>query len=190
MRLHVASVAALLALVAVSPAGAQQRVRPEIRPFVGAYLPTGTLRDHFKTATTVGTQVAFEMSRNFHILGTVGWTNGHNKFAAMTNDATYIWQYDAGVELNLVQEFGDGWLFRPLIGAGGGARTYDYQEETVGTKTFAAGYGALGAELEKGVLAFRLEGRAYMTSFESPITAVKKTRNDIGVSFGLAYHLR
>jgi hypothetical protein len=179
-------------LLAATSAAAQQpaAIRPEIRPFVGAYIPAGALRDDFKTATMLGVQSALELSDYMHIVGTVAWTHGHNKFASFSNDVTYIWQYDLGVELNLIQEVGSSWLFRPFLGAGGGGRTYDYKAKAIGTQTCTAGYGALGTELQRGSIALRLEGRDYLTCYESPMTATKKTRNDFGLAFGLAYHIR
>jgi hypothetical protein len=163
---------------------------PELRPFIGAFIPAGGLRSDFKTATMLGGQAAFEMSDYMHLVGTVAWTHGHNKFTGFSDDITYIWQYDVGVEFNTLHQLSENWLFRPFLGAGGGARTYDYQAKAVGTQTCTAGYGALGAELQRNLIAFRIEGREYLTCFESPFTAKKVTRNDIGLAFGLAYHIR
>lgn len=190
MRYHFLGGLLLAAVTVTGSAQIPNRIRPEIRPFFGAYIPTGKLQDEFKTASTIGTQVALELSSNMHLLGSVGWTNGHSKISTFTKDATYIWTYDAGVEFNAVREFGNGWLFRPLLGVGGGGRTYDFTQTGVNTKTCAAGYGALGTEFEKGVIALRFEGRNYLSCYESPVTGLKKTRNDIGLNFGVAYHLR
>jgi hypothetical protein len=189
---YVGSTFTIAALLATTSVSAQQPVgiRPEVRPFVGAYIPAGALRNDFKTATMLGAQAALELSDYMHVVGTVAWTRGHNKFALLSKDLTYIWQYDVGLEFNLIQEIGTNWLFRPFIGAGGGGRTYDYQAKNIGTQTCTAGYGALGAELQRGSYALRLEGRDYLACYESPFTADKKTRNDFGLAFGLAYHIR
>jgi hypothetical protein len=160
----------------------------EVRPFAGVYIPVGAQRSDFKSATMVGGQAAIEVNRSFHALASVGWTHGHNKF--FTDDVTHIWQYDAGGEFNLVREMGFGWYFRPFVGAGAGGRTYDYKTDGVGTKTYLAGYGAAGGEVQRGAVAFRIEVRDYLNRFESPVTGTKRTRNDLGLSFGLAYHLR
>ena len=167
-----------------------QRVRPEIRPFVAAYLPAGALRDEFKSATTLGAQAALEVSPFMHVVGTVGWTDGHNKYASFSDDVTYIWQYDVGAEFNLTREWGSSWLIKPFLGAGAGGRTYDYQAINVGTNTCTAGYSTIGSELQKGVMALRFEARNYLACFKSPLTGEKKTRNDVGIAFGVAYHVR
>jgi hypothetical protein len=182
---------ALAVLLSATSAIAQepQRIRPEIRPFVAAYLPAGALREEFKSATTLGVQTALELTPFMHAVATLGWTHGHNKYQGFSNEVTYIWQYDVGAEFNLTREWGATWLIKPFIGAGIGGRTYDYKAVNVGTTTCSAGYSALGSELQKGVVALRFEARNYFTCFESPITAKKKTRNDVGLAFGLAYHV-
>lgn len=181
-----------IALLTVTTVSSAQRVgvRPEIRPFAGVYVPAGALRNDFKTATMLGMQVAMELSDHMHVLGSLGWTHGHAKFAALSDDVAYIWQYDAGVEFNLMAELGNGWLLRPLAGLGAGGRTYDYQAAGVGTNSCLAGYGALGSELQKGAIALRVEGRNYLACVDSPRTGRQHTRNDFGIMFGFAYHLR
>jgi hypothetical protein len=191
MRRLITSLA--IALSAALPLGAQTpaiSTGTELRSFVGAYLPTGGQRTDFKSSTMVGVQAAQEMSPNLHLLASLGWTHGHNKFAAFSDDRTFIWQYDVGVEVNAVRELANGWLFRPLIGAGVGGRTYDYRNANVGSNSCSAGYASVGTELQRSVIAFRLEARDYVNCFESPITGRQSTRNDIGLSFGLVYHIR
>jgi hypothetical protein len=165
-------------------------VRAEVRPFVGAFIPAGGLRSDFKTATMLGGQAAIELSDYMHVVGTVAWTHGHNKFGGFSDDVTYIWQYDLGLEFNTLHQLGEKWLFRPFLGAGAGGRTYDYQAKAVQTRSCTAGYGSLGVELQRDAIAYRIEGREYLTCFESPMTSKKVTRNDIGLAFGLAYHIR
>ena len=178
-------------LVAGSALGAQTTAppfTPEVRPFVGAYVPTGAMRDDFKAATMLGAQVALEVNRYFHLLGTAGWVRGHNKLG-LASDRTNLWLYDAGVEGNLLRPIGTGWLLRPFVGVGAGARTYDYRVEGMKTRTCTAGYGTVGTELEHRGVALRLEARDYLTCFKSPITGRSRTRNDLGLTFGVAYHV-
>src|SRR4249919_1031952 len=189
MRRTTLSIATLsaLAVLAVTTTAQPTRVTPgfEVRTFAGAFVPTGDMRNDFKTATMIGAQVAHEFSQNLHLLGSLGWTHGHNKFASLNDDRTFIWQYDAGVELNLVREINDEWLFRPLVGAGVGGRTYDYAAAGVGSNTCSAGYASVGSELQRGTVAVRLDARDYLNCFKSPFTGVQKTRNDIGLTLGL-----
>lgn len=160
----------------------------EVRPFAGIYLPLGAQRTDFKSATMVGAQAAMELNRHVHAVGSLGFTHGHTKLFA--RDLTKIWQYDVGVELNAVRQIGRDWDFRPFAGAGGGGRTYEYRPSGVGTRSCYAGYATVGAELQRDAIAFRAEARDYLNCFESPITGAKRTRNDLGLTAGIAYHLR
>ena len=165
-------------------------VRPEIRPFMGVYLPTGDHRDLFDDAAMFGLQAALELRPSFHLLGTFGWIPGQAKYAVVNNDVQ-IFQYDVGLELNLVRELGEAWLFKPFLGFGGGARTYVYDDDNLKNRTCTSGYGALGTELQLGRAAIRLEGRDNVFCFRSALPGIKsKTRNDVGLSLGLAYHFR
>jgi hypothetical protein len=183
---------AVLAAFAL-PASAQREAIThglEVRSFAGAYVPTGTQRDDFKAASTIGLQLAEELTDHFHMLGSFGWTHGHNKFAAFNDDVTYIWSYDVGVEANALHWINDMWLFRPLIGVGFGGRTYDYQATNVGSNSCTVGYGSAGAEFQRGVVALRMDAREYVTCFKSPVKSGRSTRNDMSLTFGLVYHLR
>ena len=162
----------------------------ELRSFVGAYLPTGEHQLDFKPAAMFGLQAAQELSSNLHVLASVGWTRGHNKFSAFPDDRTTIWQYDVGFELNEPQPLAHGWVVRPLAGAGAGVRTYEYKNVNVGSSSCAAAYASVGGELQRKVLALRFEARDYVNCFESPVTSKTATRNDLVISFGVVYHIR
>jgi hypothetical protein len=183
----------LAGLMLCAPALGAQRIQsfgPEFRTFAGAYIPTGDQSDAFKSAAMVGGQAALELNENFHVLGSLGWTYGHNKFNFGSTDNTYIWQYDVGAELNGLYELANNWTFRPFVGLGAGARTYGYQAKQLENKTCTAGYGALGSEFQLRSIALRLEARDYLSCYESPFTGRKNTRNDVGISAGLAFHIR
>jgi hypothetical protein len=160
----------------------------ELRPVAGAYVPLGNQRDDFKDATMVGLQGAFEVSQYFHVLASVGWAAGQNKFG-FTKDQTDIYSYDVGAEGNLQYELSEFWLFKPFVGLGGGGRTYDYAA-SVDMRTCTAGYGSGGLEFQRNVMAVRFEGRGYASCLESPVTGTKKTRADATFAVGFAYHFR
>ena len=53
------------------------------------------------------------------------------------------------------------------------------------------GYGALGTEFQVGRSAIRLEARDNVFCYKSPVAGVdSKTRTDIALALGLAYHFR
>ncbi len=191
MRFQALAVAALLAVA--SSAGAQSRFTPkpgpELRPVVGAFVPTGTLADNFKSNVLVGGQLAFELNEHFHVLGSFAWVPQTVKFTGLATDGADIYQYDAGVEFNLIRHLGDQWLLRPFVGVGGGGRTYHYAAASAPRKTFGAGYVTLGTEFQRGMYAIRLEARDYTSRFDSPISALSRTTNDVTIALGLAYHV-
>jgi hypothetical protein len=81
--------------------------------------------------------------------------------------------------------------FKPFAGLGAGARTYDYKADQLATKTGAVGYGAIGSEIQFDRVALRCQAQDNVFSFRSPLSgASTKTRNDLRLSFGLAYHFR
>src|SRR6266540_4264727 len=181
-RLGVLAVATLLAGATTLSAQART-IRPEIRPFAGAVIPTGDQRNLFLDAPMVGVQTAVELKPSLHVVGTFAWVPAQ--------DNVNIFKYDVGVELGFVQPIGGSWELRPFIGAGVGGRTYAYQASTLSDKTCTAGYGALGTEFQLARTALRLEARDNVYCFRSPVAGVSsQTRNDIGLAFGVAYHLR
>jgi hypothetical protein len=190
MRTTLALTTLLVVGASVLP-GQERRRWPEseVRPYVGAFVPVGSQRDDFEPATTVGVQVAIEMTPNVHAVANLAWSGARNRFAFLDDD-TDIWQYDLGVEANLVRRLSPDWLFRPFIGAGAGGRTYAYDAPDVGRHSGLGAYGALGGEVQVGRVALRAEARDYVTSFESPTTGNRTTRSDVGMSIGVAYHFR
>lgn len=164
--------------------------KAEIRPFVGASIPTGTQRDLFNDAPVFGLQGAVELKPTLHLVGTFGWVPGQNEYV-LARDNVNIFQYDVGIELSMVRGLGASWQFRPYLGVGGGARTYAYEADQLGDKTCAAGYGALGSEFQLGRTALRVEARDDVFCFKSPIPGQdSRTRNDLRLTAGMAYHFR
>lgn len=133
---------------------------------------------------------AVELKPTFHLLGSFSWTDGTNKYA-VSNGNVDVFQYDAGVELGLVQPLSAGWELKPFLGLGAGARTYRFSSDQLSNKTCALGYGAAGSEFQISNVALRLEARDNLFCYRSPVVGEKsKTRNDLGLSFGIAYHIR
>ena len=89
---------AVLAATALSAQAQETGIKPEIRPFVGMYVPTGDQRDLFENAAMYGLQAALEFRPTFHMLGTFGWVPGQTKYAASSDQvspdrARWTWQY-------------------------------------------------------------------------------------------------
>ena len=163
---------------------------PEIRPFAGRYIPMGDQRDFFTDAPMFGVQTAFELRPTFHLLGSFAWAPSQSRYA-VADDNVNIYMYDVGMELSLIRRMEPDWKVKPFLGLGAGARSYDFKSSELATRTCTSGYGALGTELQMHRVAFRVEGLHNVFCYRSPITGVRsRTRNDVGLTFGVAYHLR
>ena len=180
-----------LALFSATALTAQRpTVKPEIRPFAGMMIPTGELRDLFLDAPLFGVSAAVEVKPTFHALGTFAWVPAQDKYGLPQNNVN-VFQYTAGAELGFVTPLAGRWELRPFAGIGVGGRTYAFQGAGLKDRTNFVAYGAVGTEFQIARTALRLEVRDNVFNYRSPIPGGgSKTFNDIGVSLGVAYHLR
>jgi hypothetical protein len=159
----------------------------ELRPYTGAYIPTGDQRDVLKDAVLVGAQVSYRVIPFLALTGSFGWSPSKDRI--IPGDETLdIYQYDLGAEAraNAWRRFG-ALDFTPFVGLGLGGRTYNFRNlDNVDSKTNFLGYGALGGELGFGRVGVRIEGRDNVSGFK-PLTGDgdTKTRNDVTVAAGL-----
>ena len=186
MRALLIAFALLLSL----PVEARAQAKPEIRPFAGVLVPTGDQRDLLKDSFLAGGQLAVELENRFHVLGTFGFAGPEFDQSVTSGGHMHIYQADLGGELFKDMPLDNGWSIRPFLGLGGGVRTYD-PTDAHGSKSYPAGYGALGSEFQMSSVAMRLEVRDYLTQFKG-LTGndAASTRNEVTISLGLAYHLR
>lgn len=187
---HGVAAAMLLAFVPIASTVSAQMsgTQFELRPFVGAFIPTGDQRDLLKDAVLVGGQASWKVVPALALTGTFAWSPSKDRITA--GDQTLdIYQYDVGAELRTPRGLGAGFAdFAPFVGLGVGGRTYSYRDLSVDSKTNFDGYGAIGGDIGLGPIAFRIEGRDYVSQFK-PLTGTgsTKTRNDIGLTAGIAY---
>ena len=190
MRNRALVVAAVVAAAPGLAAQTPRTIRPEIRPFAGAMIPTGGQRALFGDAAVAGLQVALELKPSLHLLSTFTWSPGHERFG-LGSDRVTILEYNVGVEFGFVEPLAGRWELRPFIGAGLGGRSYAYEASALADRHCNAAYGAVGAEFQLARTALRLEVRDHAYCFRSPVAGVSSTgANDIGLSLGVAYHLR
>ena len=181
--------ALLLAASAAPRVHAQVTSRAfEVRPFVGAYIPTGDQRDLLKDAVLAGAQASWRVVPALAFTGTFAWSPSKDRITA-GNQTLDIYQYDVGAELRTPSALAAGIAdFTPFVGLGLGGRTYNYRNLDVSSKSNFDGYGAVGGDFGFGPLALRVEGRDYVSQFK-PLSGSgsTKTRNDIGLAAGIAY---
>ena len=180
-----------LLLLLAGRAGAQTPSRVagafELRPYVGAYIPTGDQRDALEDAVLVGAQASYRITPRFAITGTFGWAPSEDRLTT-GGETLDLFQYDIGAEARAASWYSrDSWNFTPFLGLGIGGRSYSYRDlDDVDSKSNVAGYGALGGEFGFGRLGLRLEARDYVSRFE-PLVGDDdaKTRNDVTLAAGL-----
>jgi hypothetical protein len=188
MKRIVIAAAALVAGATALPAQVTT-LKPEIRPFAGANIPTGPQRDVFTDGGMLGAQIALELNPSLHVLGSLGWVASQTMYA-VSNDHVNMFTYDVGVEFGVVQPLGGMWELKPFAGIGAGGRTYTYRG-ALPDRTGLSGYVALGTEFQIAPWAFRLEVRDNVFAYKAPLAGAEmEARNDIGLSLGLAYHFR
>ena len=157
----------------------------ELRPYAGAFIPTGKQRDLLRDAVIVGGQASYRLNPQFAITGTLGWSPSKDRITP-GDQKLDVWQYDLGAELRAPSWVSSGAVdFTPFVGLGAGARTYDYRDLDVSAKTNFAGYGVLGGELGFGRIGWRLEARDYVSQFKPFDGGDSKTRNDVTLATGL-----
>ena len=182
------TVAALIAIFASKAQAQTGGLGLEVRPFVGAYIPTGDQRDFLKDAVLVGGQASWRVIPAFAITGTFAWSPSKDRMTA--GDQTLdIFQYDLGAELRADSWYDGGLItLTPFVGLGAGGRTYSYRDLNVGNTTNFDGYGALGGDVGFGPVSLRIEARDYVSQFK-PLSGSgdTKTRNDVGLVAGIAY---
>lgn len=160
----------------------------QVRPFVGAYIPTGKQSDDLKSSMLAGAQVGYELPIPVQLVGTFGWTPSRTKGFSDTRDNIY--QYDAGAELVHRSPPTAMWGLSPFIGAGLGARTYHLKSSEANDHTDMAGYGSVGGEFSASRLGARVELRDYVSKFKG-VDGVEpsSTRNDLTLTGALTFRI-
>src|SRR4026207_1479714 len=70
----------------------------ELRPYVGAYIPTGDQRDFLQDAVLVGGEASCRLTPNLPLPGPLGWSPSKDQITAGDQNID-LWQYDLGAEL-------------------------------------------------------------------------------------------
>jgi hypothetical protein len=180
-----------------TPRGARPP-RFEVRPFVGAYLPTGDQRDLLSDVVVLGGQLGYAVTGNLAVLGSIGWAAPKDALGSAAGGAgrsgrgetVDLFQYDVGVEGRVPGLLGGmTWAVSPFAGVGVGGRTYRYRDlDGSDAQTNVAGYGALGLDVAPaaGRLGVRVEARDYVSGFKGlrGEFADRRTRNDVTLTAG------
>jgi hypothetical protein len=191
MRSPYVLIASLIAVTAASAVRADDVTTVSnpglIRPFVGAYIPTGKQSDVLKSSVLTGLQLGYQLPSPLRIVGAIGWTPSEAK--DFSNVRTNILQYDVGAEVGPRAVSEDVWRFGPFAGLGLGARTYKFHDASASDQTDFAGYGSVGGEAMKDHFGARVELRDYLSQFKDIGGSGTSTRNDMMLTGALTFHL-
>ena len=175
----------LLLVLAAAGASAQRTntIRPEFHPMAGAFLPTGQMHRDFQPSITAGVQGTLEIFDVLDGAMSVSWIDGRSRSGPYGHRFA-VWTLDAGLEFNSKQEVDAQTYMRPFIGGGAGVRVYDFEHRR--NSAWPVAYGSVGCERVILDMAYRVEGRAYVSRFGNPATGRPETRADFAAIFGLA----
>ena len=179
---------AALARASSAQAPATQPATWELRFTSGGLVPTGAERNTLKDAQYSAAQLSWLVASSVAITSTLGW--GRSRDIATTDDPQLdVFTYDLGAEVRGAEWFtGKTMTFSPFVGAGAGARSYNYRNLDVDATHNVAGYAAAGGEIGAGRVGVRLELRDYLAGFK-PLTGsgMSSTRNDVVIMVGLRF---
>ena len=143
------TLAGFAALFAADAAGAQTASYPtvELRPFVGAFIPTGAHANDFKSVVSVGSQAGLEISNYVTLTGNFAYSPATSKIPTIES-RVHAYTYDLGAEFRTRSPLLSDLDMVPFLGAGLGGRTYDYADSRLSTESFFLGYGSAGTEFQ------------------------------------------
>lgn len=190
-QVAVVTVAAVGMLLSSSRTAGAQSAAPqpatwELRFTSGRLVPTGAERTTLKDAELSAAQISWIVRPSIAITGTVGWARSSDITTA-DDSKLDVFTYDLGAEARGSEWFTDNAVtFAPFVGAGAGARSYNYRNLDVDATHNVAAYGSMGGDLAIRRVQLRIEARDYVTGFK-PLSGVgaADTRNDVVVMIGV-----
>jgi hypothetical protein len=154
---------------------------------LGGFVPTGASRGTLSNGYAIGAQIGIALTPRIATVATVLATQ--TKFRAVDVVEVTLVQYDVGVEFAPGAPHESTHRVIPFVGLGAGGRTYDFRDAGTASRTYPAGYVAVGSEIRLQRLALRVEARGY-ASRQEPEAGVAVTRTDMAGLAGLAVHFR
>ena len=158
----------------------------ELRVTSGELVATGDQRNSLKNAGTTAAQISWMVRPSLAITGTFAWARSRD-VSMISQPKLDVFSSDLGLETRLGKRFRESAVtFSPFIGAGAGARSYNYRKLNEDATHNLAAYGAIGGEIGVRRVGVRLEARDYVSQFKPLIGAGRSTtRNDVVVMVGL-----
>lgn len=157
----------------------------------GVLAPMGPQRAAIQRGNLTAAQLMYVVRPAVALTATVGWARSRD-LASPGETRLDVFAYDVGAEVRTPRLGAARALsFRPFVGLGAGARSYDHRGRDTGTAHNLAAYGSAGGELGLGRVRLRLEARDYVTGFK-PLDGVggSDARNEFVAMAGLRFVAR
>jgi hypothetical protein len=191
----VAMVAMAAVAIPAAAVGAQQVSHNiELRPFVGAMVPTGDQRDLLESSVLTGGELSWQFRPNFAVTGSFGWAPSNDRTLA-DRPTVDLYQYDVALEGRLDNLLSSSaWSLRPYARLGAGGRTYNYRNvEGTNAQTDFVGHGAIGIDVAPAAsrVGLRVEARDNVSAFRGLRGEMNNrvTRNDMQFTTGLTIRM-
>jgi hypothetical protein len=184
MNKLITAVAALVAFAA-TPVLAQEQEparKFQVSPYVGAFLPTGDHRDVLDDAFLSGLTLSLDVHRYVSVVGPFGWAASQGMEGFSRDQDLDVFQYDLGVQGQYPIALAHGLTLKPFVGAGVGARTYEFRDLDLDSETDFVGYFSAGANVDYRAFTVGVTMRDYLSNYDG-IGAEEgsSTRNDISL---------
>jgi hypothetical protein len=182
-----------------APAASRAPAGLELRPYIGAFFPTGLQRAVLENAVVTGAQVGWQFHPSVAVTGSFGWAPTTNRQTVSFNgrvstgsrEPLDLFAYDVALEGRGTSFQGfAAWATRPYLALGVGGRTYRYRHlDGADPQTNLVGYAAVGLDLnpDAGRVGLRVEARNNVSAFRGLPGEFRAAqgRNDVQVSAGL-----
>lgn len=181
-----ATVLATTPRVVAAQDSAADQTRWEFLVNSGSVLPSGAQRQAIQRAKLSAAQLSYVVNPTLAVTATVGWARSRD-IATAGDPRLNVFTYDLGAEVRARRHvIGGGLTLRPFVGAGAGARSYDYRSLDAAARHNVAAYASAGGELGLRRVRLRVEVRDYVTGFKPLVgSGATRTRNDVAIMAGL-----
>jgi hypothetical protein len=175
----------------------------ELRPYVGAFVPTGVQRAVLGNAVVTGARVGWRFRPSVAVTGSFGWAPTKNKQTVAIDGRAFtgsrepldLFAYDVAIEGRGTSFQGfAAWSTRPYLALGAGGRTYRYRHlDGADPQTNLVGYAAVGLDVnpDAGRVGLQVEARNNVSAFRGLLGEFRAAqgRNDVQLSAGLTVRL-
>jgi hypothetical protein len=183
-----ATTGSLSAQTTEGQAAPEPKSRWEVAVPSGSLIPTGAQRDAIKRGNLTAIQLTYVARPALAITSTFGWARSRDIQLAGSPKLD-VFTYDVGAEARAPQWVGGKAItFRPFVGAGAGARSYNHRKLDIDATHNVAAYASAGGDLGVRRIRIRLEARDYVAGFR-PLAGegTSRTGNDVVVMVGVRY---